>query len=862
MKYKSDAISILKNFIAYSSTQFQLNIKTVRCDNAKELTEGAILQYYFTQGIVLQKTCAATPQQNGIVERKHRHLLETTRALFFQSKLPISYWNECVLTATHLINRTPLKSINNISPYEKLYGKSPSLHHLRVFGCLCYVSTLKQNRSKFDPKADSCVFIGYPPNQKAYKVLNLNTFKVHITRDVTFHKKHFPFHFSQSPSTPSTSLFQIFLPSTTTNSSFFDHDVPDIFNNINKPTHNTQTTDITPISSPSDHSDPPSTSNNSSDSNIVDFSDTLHTTPSLTPDAPVLRRSQRHTTIPQHLDDFIYSLPGHSTNTSTHWCQLAFYTPSHSVLLAHLNIPKEPTCYKEAAKDPRWVAAMTKELQALAKNHTWDVVSLPTGKKPIACKWVYKTKLNADGTLERLKARLVAIGYTQKYGIDYSETFSPVVKMSTVRCILAIAASKGWSLYQLDVNNAFLHGDLHEEVYMKLPPGQPHLPDQVCKLRKSLYGLKQASRQWFSKLAHEFTHQGFFQSRNDYSLFIRKKTSGVIIAAVYVDDIVLTGTDQLGIHNLKHRLHHVFSIKDLGLLHYFLGFEVGYTPEGISLIQHKFTKEILTEANITTTKRTTTPLPLHLKLSAIEGPLFHNPTLYRSLVGKLNFLTNTRPDLAYSVQTLSQFLQAPKISHFSALQHVLHYVHNTSSQGILLKASDKLLLQAFSDSDWGACIDTRRSITGYILLLGNSPISWKSKKQSTISRSSAEAEYRAMSSAAAEVTWIVRLLEELGVDKLKPVTLHCDNQSALFIAKNPVFHERTKHIELDCHFTREKVLEGLLQLTYLPTRNQLADVLTKALPSAQFHTLLTKLGMFSTLPTLRGGVGHSESSQA
>ena len=524
---------------------------------------------------------------------------------------------------------------------------------------------MKQKRSKFDPRAASCAFIGYPPNQKAYKVLNLNTFKVHITRDVSFHEKHFPFHFSQSPSTPSTSLFQIFLPSTTTNSSFFDHDIPDIFTNLNQKTHNTQSTNNISPSSASEFTDSSSTSNISSDSNLIDLSDISHPTSFSAPDAPALRRSQRQTQIPQHFDDFIYSLSGHSANTSTHWCQFAFYTPSHSVLLAHLGIPKQPTCYKEAAKDPRWVAAMTKELQALAKNHTWDVVSLPTGKKPIACKWVYKTKLHADGTLERLKARLVAIGYTQKYGIDYSETFSPVVKMSTVRCILAIAASKGWSLYQLDVNNAFLHGDLHEEVYMRLPPGHPHLPDQVCKLRKSLYGLKQASRQWFAKLTHELTHQGFNQSRNDHSLFIRKTASGVIIAAVYVDDIVLTGTDQLGIHNLKHHLHHVFGIKDLGLLHYFLGFEVGYTPEGISLTQHKFTKEILTEANLTTTKRTNTPLPLHLKLSATKGPDFDNPTLYRSLVGKLNFFNkyqarfglfraNTKPILT-STKDLSLF---------------------------------------------------------------------------------------------------------------------------------------------------------------------------------------------------------------
>lgn len=226
-----------------------------------------------------------------------------------------------------------------------------------------------------------------------------------------------------------------------------------------------------------------------------------------------------------------------------------------------------------------------------------------------------------------------------------------------------------------------------------------------------------------------------------------------------------------------------------------------------------------------------TPLPLHVKLNTTDGELFNRPELYRSLVGKLNFLTNTRPDLSYTVQMLSQFLQSPREPHYEALLHTLRYVRTTIGQGILLKASDTLTLQAFSDSDWAACPDTRRYVTCYVLLLGSSPVTWKSKKQSIVSRSSSESEYRAMASAASEVVWTVRLLEELGITNLKPVTLHCDNQSALHIAKNPVFHERTKHIEIDCHFTRDKVMEGLLQLTYLPTQNQLADVLTKILPS-------------------------------
>jgi hypothetical protein len=457
--------------------------------------------------------------------------------------------------------------------------------------------------------------------------------------------------------------------------------------------------------------------------------------------------------------------------------------------------------------------------------------------------------------LERCKARLVAKGYNQRYGFDYEETFSPVVKMSTLRCLIALAASRNWPLYQLDVNNAFLHGTLVEEVYMQVPDGMPNPYNKVCRLIKSIYGLKQSSREWFTKLLSELLAMGYTQSKNDYSLFIKKQGNNITIVAVYVDDIIVRGNLASEVQILKSHLNKLFGIKDLGILHYFLGIEVGYIPDGIILSQRKFAKEILLASDFDLSKPATTPLPLHSKLSNSEGELLLNAEVYRSLVGKLNYLTNTRPDLSFAVQTLSQFLHHPRTSHLEALHHTLRYVSQTSAQGILLKATDSLTVQAFSDSDWASCSDTRRSITGYLLLFGQSPVSWKSKKQSTVSRSSSEAEYRAMASAASEVTWLVRLLEEMGVSNLKPVTLHCDNQSALYIAKNPVFHDRTKHIEIDCHFTRDKVMEGLLQLSYLPTQHQLADILTKTLPSPHFRELLSKLGVSSVIPpNLREGI--------
>ena len=277
--------------------------------------------------------------------------------------------------------------------------------------------------------------------------------------------------------------------------------------------------------------------------------------------------------------------------------------------------------------------------------------------------------------------------------------------------------------------------------------------------------------------------------------------------------------------------------------------EVHYLPNGLLLCQHKLTKDLLKDHPVEKDKRAFTSLPIHLKLSALGGDLLEDPTPCRSLVRKLNILTNTRPDLAYAIQTLSQFMQKPRSSHWQALHHTLSYVSHTCGQGIFLRASNKITIQAFSASDWGSCIDSRRSVTGYLIMLGQSAISWKSKKQNIVSRSSSEAEYRAMASTAAEITWIVRLIEELSLTNLRPITLHCDNQSAIHIAKNPVFHGMTKHIEVDCHFT---ILEGLIQLSYSPTRNQLADVLTKIIPSSQFNNLLDKLEMVSPHSSLRG----------
>ena len=259
--------------------------------------------------------------------------------------------------------------------------------------------------------------------------------------------------------------------------------------------------------------------------------------------------------------------------------------------------------------------------------------------------------MKADGSLERYKAWLVAKGYNKKHGVDFD--FSPIVKLTTVRCLISAATHHKWPIYQLDVNNSFLHGALHEDVYMKVPEGLTCSKGQVCKLQRSLYGLKQASRQWFSRLVEELIRKGFTQSKHDYSLFIKKDSIHIIIIAIYVDDMLVTGNNPSEITNIKLHLDSTFCIKDLGVLHYFLGIEVIYSFAGIILTQHKFTKELLPNSGIKSFKTVVTPHPLNLKLLAFEGELLPDATLYRSLVEKLNYLTNTKPDLSYTTQHLS-----------------------------------------------------------------------------------------------------------------------------------------------------------------------------------------------------------------
>jgi hypothetical protein len=523
----------------------------------------------------------------------------------------------------------------------------------------------------------------------------------------------------------------------------------------------------------------------------------------------------------------------------------------------------DPTSFKEAMRRDdhvQWEEAAQEEFKSIQSAGTWTLAPLPPGRKAIGCKWVFKLKKKADGSIDRYKARLVAKGYAQKEGIDYTETFAPVARFSAIRALLSLTAYYDFELHQMDVRTAFLNGDLDHEIYMTQPEGfvalgQEHL---VCKLRKSLYGLKQAGRSWNVKIDETLRGLGFKALKSDSCVYVYAKRRVVVFIALYVDDLLLASNSMPALTRLKADLAQQFSMKDLGEAQYMLGIQIerNRAARTLSISQAEYVRHVLDRFGMLDSRPVATPLEISGKLTQADCPVAgaaHDDAfirLYQSAVGAIMYaMLGTRPDIAFAVTALSQFNSNPGQVHWAAVKHVMRYLRGTVDYKLTYGPTGKTaitpVIYGYSDSDWGSDADDRRSVTGYVFLLGGGAVSWQARKQTTVALSSVEAEYMAATQSTKEAMWWRSTLLELGVDLEGPTIIHSDSQGSIALTKNPEHHARSKHIDIRHHFVREQVAVGTITVDYVPTEEMVADVLTKALPRDKHHKLISMMGLHS-----------------
>ena len=514
-------------------------------------------------------------------------------------------------------------------------------------------------------------------------------------------------------------------------------------------------------------------------------------------------------------------------------------------------VSSTPTTYYDAithSNSEGWRSAMDHEINALDANQTFIPKDLPKGRKALSTRWVYAIK--SDG---RLRARLVAKGFLQKEGTDYIDVFAPVADLVSLRTIIAIATIQNWDIDHLDVETAFLNGDMDTEVYIKPPLGYKN---QTLLLKKALYGTKQGARQWHIKFTTTILQVNFIQLKTDSSIFIKHYPNGILILLLYVDDILLTGSNSDLITDFKGYLNSQFKMKNLGPVKLFLGIEIIRDREKrvTYLHQRQYVNDALDKYKLSDANIVSTPA-LHGQILTNETPFnleYQMQLPYRNMIGTLNYLVScTRPDISCAVNSLSKFQESFGQTEFTAVKRIFRYLKGTQDYALkFTHSSSDMILQGFVDADFANSPD-RKSITGYTFLLSSCCIAWKTRKQPTISLSTVESEYIALAVATSECIWIKQFLSELGYDQRSTVIFE-DNQGCIALAKNPIVKSRVKHVDIKYHFIRDMIHSKQIDLQFISTKNQCADIFTKALPRDTFQhfiSVLNLVGMGGTVET-------------
>ena len=950
LRLKSETANELINFIKLVELQLRTPVRKIRSDNGTEFVNHTLDSFLQSKGIAHNLSAPYTPQQNGVVERRNRTLVESARSMLNFAQLSLYFWAEAVQTACFVQNRSIINKRLDKTPYEALNLKKPELKFFRIFGCRCFVKNNKDHLGKFEPKADEAIFLGYSLNKVAYRVLNRRTRVIEESFDISFDDLKI-----RKPVDNSSVTF------------ILESDIPEgygpvVINEVDYdslfgPVESAWDAETRVTHAPQQQILPPQIPQ--PQPQVVEEPQQVFPQPQvdipLNPQEPVLQE------LPQPQEDFTpqnsdsmsgppisVATPFHKTTPSTfegektsqfvpigtivegeqhsrdpefegenscpetnpqHFTgqeegcsnnnpqegdeqqsdfeeiistaaadhqqeRLQIWTKNHPPgqiigdpnagiqtrskldqceycnFSAFISLV-EPKNIREALDDADWIIAMQEELAEFQRNRVWRLVPKPRGQTIIGTRWVFRNKVDELGDVIRNKARLVAQGFNQLEGIDYTETFAPVARIEAVRIFLAYATHKKFKVYQMDVKSAFLNGDLKEECYLQQPPGFEDLdnPDHCYKLNKAVYGLKQAPRAWYETLSTFLTDSGFKRGVVDPTLFRKNNDKHLMLIQVYVDDIIFGSTDSSMVEEFSKLMISKFKMSMNRELSFFLGLQVKQVNQGIFIHQERYVKDLLKKYDMEHGSTAKVPIPFAHKLNPdLSGDLVDQKN-YRGMIGSLLYLTASRPDIMFATCLVARYQASPRASHLAAVKQIFRYLRGTTALGLWYPSGDGFGLQAFTDADHGGCKLDRKSTSGGCQFLGERLVSWSSKKQSCVSLSTAEAEYIAAASCTSQVLWMTSQLLDYGYH-MKQVPIYCDSSSAIAISHNPIQHSRTKHIDIRYHFLKDNVLKGRIEFILVPSNEEVADVLTKALDDKDFTHFLKEFGMMNPDPSL------------
>lgn len=857
LKQKSEVPERLKVFLALCINQ-EIKVKIIRSDGGGEIFNNSVKKLLEEHGIIHQVTVPYTPEQNGRVEREMRTVMEAARTMLKAKNCDNELWAEAVNTAVYILNRTG-NGFQEKTPYELWHKNKFHISSLKgIFGATVWCHIPKIKRKKLDAKSKKGIFVGYGETTKGFKVYYPEQKLFAVEREVIFDKRSEAVVTQKSDKNYNQGWILRETEEEETENTYSQCQEKELSQEqgctqeqcqekkLSQEQGCTQKENELEIQEDIRVYDQVCIQPNNEE---FQLGEKLHDEKNIVENASKLEENNEVRSENRQMEDFQESRTGARPKRNV---KMPKRFDDYDTCFLTLDM-EEPTTLREALSSTHrsnWEEAMQNEMQALEENNTWEVVDRTENMEYVDSKWVFKLKRDSKNKIKQFKARLVARGYQQK-GLDYCDIYSPVVKLSTVRVLIAVCTEKNWPIFQMDVCSAFLHGEIQEDIYLLLPNNFDLPKNKICKLKKALYGLKKAPKYWYDKFHNFVIGQGFTKCESDHCLYYLNKNGYQMYVLIYVDDLLLTGSDSVMLDSFKQKLMQTFKMKDLGFVNNYLGIQIEQNlKEGItSLDQARYLENVLRKFNMSDCHEVSTPMDPNfnceflLKEKSESEDIEHR---CRQVIGCVMYaMLGTRPDLCSSITLLSRFQNCASNDLWICLKRLLRYIKGTLNLKLLYKRGEnknECIVTGFADADWGGSTIDRKSTSGYCLKLYGKLILWSSKKQSTVALSSTEAEYISLSLCISEACWLRNLLIELCIcNNDTKMIIYEDNQSAIRSCKSLQQLKRMKHIEIKFHFIKEKIKQGIVDVVYIRTNEQIADIFTKPLNKQKFEVLRGKL---------------------